>query len=260
MRSESECRPTCAVTDPAFRPHSRSSSRRSSRTCSRCRPARRSGRTATRRRCGVPQDGCALSFAQLDEPSCPKLHDRPGPSGASRPGSSAHSGTAGQAPTSVPKSVHTVPVIICVDDGGSLPIARATFALSSEHTTRMASATTCRGSRHSGVRTETCAPTQHPGPQRGRRSSAPVPGPCSIRSSWPRSGWSLLAPTSPIEYWRSSSRARDRGRQPQPAGADADASDWLEPHRWYRSSGASQRCGEYLRIGLADNTTSKFLK
>jgi hypothetical protein len=30
--------------------------------------------------------------------------------------------------------------------------------------------------------------------------------------------------------------------------------------RWYRSSGASQRCGEYLSNELADNTTSKFLK
>lgn len=161
---------------------------------------------------------------------------------------------------SLPKSVHIVPVIICVDDGGSLPIARPTFALSSEHATRMASAATCRGSRHSGVRSSTCAPTQHPGPPRGRRSSDSVLGPRSIRGSWPNSGRSLLAPTSPIEYWRSSSRARDRGRRPQPVDADADATDSLERARWYRSIGATQRCGEYLSNELADNTTSRFLK
>jgi hypothetical protein len=34
----------------------------------------------------------------------------------------------------------------------------------------------------------------------------------------------------------------------------------LERHRWYRSSGASQRSGDYLLIELADNTTSRFLK
>lgn len=38
------------------------------------------------------------------------------------------------------------------------------------------------------------------------------------------------------------------------------ASDGLECVRWYRSSGASQRFGEYLQIELADNTTSKFLR
>jgi hypothetical protein len=41
---------------------------------------------------------------------------------------------------------------------------------------------------------------------------------------------------------------------------DADESDSLERAQWYRSSGASQRCSEYLPIELADNTTSKFLK
>ena len=45
-----------------------------------------------------------------------------------------------------------------------------------------------------------------------------------------------------------------------PTSADADASDSLEPARWYRSSGASQRGGEYLLIEPADNTTSRFLK
>lgn len=34
----------------------------------------------------------------------------------------------------------------------------------------------------------------------------------------------------------------------------------LECVRWYRSSGASQRGGEYLPNELADNTTSRFLK
>ena len=38
------------------------------------------------------------------------------------------------------------------------------------------------------------------------------------------------------------------------------ATNSLECVRWYRSSGASQRCGEYLSKILADNTTSKFLK
>ncbi len=42
--------------------------------------------------------------------------------------------------------------------------------------------------------------------------------------------------------------------------ACGDASDGLEDARCYRSSGASQRCGEYLSIELADNTTSKFLR
>jgi hypothetical protein len=74
-------------------------------------------------------DGCGLCFAQLDESSRPKLHDHPGPSGAPRPGRSAHSGTAGQAPRSLPKSVHTVSVIICVGDGGSLPIASASHTV-----------------------------------------------------------------------------------------------------------------------------------
>jgi len=151
----------------------------------------------------------------------------------------------------LPRIVHNVPVIVCVDDGGSLPIARAPPALSSGSATRMAAGplairascrrptmcggvTTCRGFRHSGVRTQTCAPARHPSDQRGRwivppltrrqparphqarerrpahrrpegppiapRSSESVPGPCSIRSSWPRSGRRLLAPTSPIAY------------------------------------------------------------
>lgn len=53
-----------------------------------------------------------------------------------------------------------------------------------------------------------------------------------------------------------------QGHQPQAADADADADapDGLERLRWYRSRGASQRCGEYLSNELADNTTSKFLK
>jgi len=36
--------------------------------------------------------------------------------------------------------------------------------------------------------------------------------------------------------------------------------DSLKPARWYRSSGATQRSGEYLPDELADNTTSRFLK
>lgn len=44
------------------------------------------------------------------------------------------------------------------------------------------------------------------------------------------------------------------GRSPVPTD------DSLEPHRWYRSNGASQRGGEYRSIELADNTTSRFLK
>ena len=44
------------------------------------------------------------------------------------------------------------------------------------------------------------------------------------------------------------------GRSPVPTH------DSLERARWYRSSGASQRGGEYLPNELADNTTSKFLK
>jgi hypothetical protein len=44
------------------------------------------------------------------------------------------------------------------------------------------------------------------------------------------------------------------GRSPVPTD------DSLERARWYRSSGAAQRCGEYLSNELADNTTSKFLK
>jgi hypothetical protein len=39
-----------------------------------------------------------------------------------------------------------------------------------------------------------------------------------------------------------------------------DASGDLERPRWYRSSGVTQRCSEYLSNELADNTTSKFLK
>ena len=156
-----------------------------------------------------------------------------------------------QAVRRLPRVVHTVPVIICADDGGSLPIARAPPALSSESATRTAAGplaipascrrptmcggvTTCRRLRHSGVRTQTCAPARHPSDQRGTwivppltrrqptrphqarerrptrrrpegppiapRSSGSVPGPCSIRSSWPRSGRPLLAPTSPIAY------------------------------------------------------------
>lgn len=73
-------------------------------------------------------DGCGLGFAQLDESSRPKLHDRPYPSGGSRPASIAHSDTGGQVLRSLPKSVHFAPVIICVDDGGSLPITHASRA------------------------------------------------------------------------------------------------------------------------------------
>nr|AGC71299.1 hypothetical protein [uncultured bacterium A1Q1_fos_515] len=40
----------------------------------------------------------------------------------------------------------------------------------------------------------------------------------------------------------------------------SDASDGMECVRWYRSSGASQHCGEYLLNELAGNTTSRFLK
>jgi len=158
-----------------------------------------------------------------------------------------------------PRIVHTVPVIICEFRPILLPM-NDWIGAPRESATRMTGAATCRGSQHSGVRTETCAPTQHPGPPRGRRSSDSVPGPRSIRSSSLRSGWSLLAPTLPTEYWRSSSRARYRGRRPHPAGVDADASDSLECVRWYRSSGAAQRDDEYLSNELADNTTSKFLK
>jgi hypothetical protein len=157
-------------------------------------------------------DGCGPCLAQLDESSHCNLHDRPRPTGGSLPGS-LRSGTGAQAPGSLPKSVHIVPVIICVDDGGSLPITRAPCELSTEPTTRMTGATTCRRSRHSGVRTETCAPTRHPsapwdtwttrpltrrqdarhlrararrrtrrrpdGPPSARRSSDSVPAPCS---------------------------------------------------------------------------------
>jgi hypothetical protein len=44
---------------------------------------------------------------------------------------------------------------------------------------------------------------------------------------------------------------------PNPA---LDAPSSRERVRWYRSSGAAQRCDEYLSNELADNTTSKFLK
>ena len=194
------------------------------------RPIERSRSSASNRVVCSP-DGCGPCSAQLDESSHCNLHDRPRPMERSQPGTSLHSGTGGQAPRSLPKSVHIVPVIICVDDAGSLPITRVPRALSSEPTTCMKGATTCRRSRHSGVRTQTCAPARHPSDQRGtwivppltrrqrarphqarerrptrrrpegpptaRGSSDSVPAPCSTRGSWPNSGRSLLAPTSP---------------------------------------------------------------
>ena len=64
--------------------------------------------------------------------------------------------------------------------------------------------------------------------------------------------------------------SQDRRRQSQPVDADTEgavhptpnlgAPDSLECARWYGSSEASQRCGDYLSNELADNTTSKFLK
>ncbi|MFZ1491668.1 MAG: hypothetical protein WAS51_17145 [Ilumatobacteraceae bacterium] len=61
-------------------------------------------------------------------------------------------------------------------------------------------------------------------------------------------------PKSPAAAGRHAPLIRD------PPDADADASDGLECVRWYRSSGAFQRCDEYLSNELADNTTSRFLK
>lgn len=197
--------------------------------------------------------GCGPCVAQIEESSHCNLHDRPRRTGGSQPGGSVHSGTPGQAPRSLPKSVHTAPVIICECCPILLPMndsAGAPPAPSSESATRMAagplatpgvvsaaddvpwchelSQVAAQRSAYRDMRADSIsvrsaghldhAPADAPStvpaapsadtsvdstqarePPRAQRSWESVPEPCSIRSWWPSSGRSLLAPTSRSE-------------------------------------------------------------
>jgi len=155
--------------------------------------------------------------------------------------------------------VHTVPVIICVDDGGSLPIARASLAVERAHDTHgechhRSQIAAWRGAFIDMRADSTSRPTEVPTVVGVRSGTALDPKlVAELRAVAARTDIAhrVLAILDPAQLPGAPAAASRRA---------ADAPDGLECVRWYRSSGASQRGGEYLPNELADNTTSKFLK